>query len=177
VKRWWRIFDYILPVLAALLLAATVALWVRSYWVSDFVAIGWRGAYLQYQFMAEDDSGRQDITLTIDWTSEIQFMHLKVKSREPLRWEPPTLLHRFGFYYVSDFAPKAYLASPTIGFPYWFAALTFASIPLDRLVLRRWRARCKEGFCNRCGYDLRASHGRCPECGQAFAPRPEISLP
>ena len=55
-----------------------------------------------------------------------------------------------------------------------------APLPLLRLAraLRRWRrsrlanARIRAGLCADCGYDLRATPGRCPECGtQAPAPQ------
>jgi len=36
------------------------------------------------------------------------------------------------------------------------------------LVTRRYRRRARLGLCMRCGYDLRASTGRCPECGTGF---------
>ncbi len=35
-------------------------------------------------------------------------------------------------------------------------------------ILRRRRKRKKLGLCLQCGYDLRASKERCPECGEEF---------
>lgn len=48
----------------------------------------------------------------------------------------------------------------------WLPALTFAVLPTVWLVRHRRRARrLRAGLCSACGYDLRASPERCPECG------------
>ena len=49
--------------------------------------------------------------------------------------------------------------------PHWFLVLAFAT-PATRLTgaLRR-RRHARAGRCVRCGYDLRATPDRCPECG------------
>jgi hypothetical protein len=54
--------------------------------------------------------------------------------------------------------------------PYWFLLLLFACAGLP-LVLRlraqrRRSRRLRANQCLSCGYDLRATTGRCPECGQ-----------
>ena len=58
--------------------------------------------------------------------------------------------------------------------PYWALVLLSALLPLyvmSRLpgVLRR-RRRLKRRLCVECGYDLRASKDRCPECGAVILP-------
>src|SRR5205807_10176516 len=51
--------------------------------------------------------------------------------------------------------------------PYWFLTLAATAWPLMWLVRRRPWVR-PEGLCRQCGYDLRASTERCPECGTSI---------
>jgi hypothetical protein len=45
------------------------------------------------------------------------------------------------------------------------AIAVVASIVIDCARYVRSRNRERKGHCGNCGYDLRASHGPCPECG------------
>jgi hypothetical protein len=47
--------------------------------------------------------------------------------------------------------------------PYWFLLLASAILPSIWLMKRR---KAQPGCCKNCGYDLRASPVRCPECGR-----------
>ena len=54
-----------------------------------------------------------------------------------------------------------------ISLPLWLLAIVFGIWPWMRWrARRRKRRRLAVGLCPRCGYDLRATPDRCPECGR-----------
>ena len=62
------------------------------------------------------------------------------------------------------------LIERSVAVPFWLLCLPPALVLLGSLfVLRRARAALRENRCLNCGYDLRASPDRCPECGSVPA--------
>ena len=53
--------------------------------------------------------------------------------------------------------------------PLWMPTLIFGTVLCLCRPLGRRRKRKKLGLCVKCGYDLRASKDRCPECGAGFS--------
>jgi hypothetical protein len=53
-----------------------------------------------------------------------------------------------------------------------------AALPLSWLLARDWRSAHPKpfnGFCPKCGYDLRATPDRCPECGTGIQDRMAVA--
>ena len=60
------------------------------------------------------------------------------------------------------------VTSHVVRVPYWFLAGLAALLPIGWVYTRaRGRRRSRNGRCAGCGYDLRESPERCPECGTA----------
>ncbi len=65
-----------------------------------------------------------------------------------------------------------------LAFPYWAAVIATAILPtwwVGRFVARRRRSRFTL-TCQHCGYDLRATPDRCPECGAVPARAPGAAI-
>lgn len=80
-------------------------------------------------------------------------------------WRTPVFTLRAG---ASPNIPMTYW---DVIVPLWLPAAFAAVLPVYALTIARTRRlrekRARAGLCVRCGYDLRATPGRCPECGTA----------
>jgi len=168
-----RIAFWILRGVCVLLLLGSCALWVRSYFRSD-----WFEYNRLWQDSESDPSYRRTFYLSSD--RGVQFFGAIIESRppetfsfttDPCAGEPgwswnattPGIQRRtWGFHY--DRMYGGFLLY--LYFPHWaLAAIGF--LPLIPTIYRRLRRRRRlvMGNCVGCGYDLRATPGRCPECG------------
>jgi hypothetical protein len=91
----------------------------------------------------------------------------------PTFWQAPTW-QRLGFAVVEGWEGGVRWYPPGskgvdlrgLTIPYYALALAFAPLPCWAALRRARRAaRRRRGCCTACGYDLRASPARCPECG------------
>jgi len=183
-----RTWINISALLAVALLAALCTLWLRSYHVAD--AVSWQrwhnvgGTY--HGHFGDVYSGRgvfriDFLRLTTAFPSSTSTARQWEWTRSDathFRLPRDTFWQRLGFGYISDSQSAAGLRNATVTtraywVPYW-ALVTLASIvPLRWLLVALTRARRRRrGLCARCGYDVRFSEGRCPECG---APLPAAS--
>ena len=101
------------------------------------------------------------------------------RSSAPGRSRPP-FMQRRGFELrnrVSDEGAQPPSIVRGVIVPHWFLLLLFSAAP----ALWAWREvpaarharRRRLGLCGRCGYDLRATPGACPECGNIAGPTEE----
>ena len=168
----WRLFT-ILSVLSLLLCLATLALWVRSHWVQDWFvrgadeAIGTQvhsglGRILCFHY---DDRSRR----TEPWAWSMGSAPVTLQTHQLLDTsEAPHWWNRLGFAVLRGGSGTS-LAPSVVFFvliPHWSLALLFAVLPALHLrAAIRSRRRLRPGLCPVCGYDLRATPDRCPECG------------
>ena len=186
-RRLPRILLNVATVMSLLLSMATVVLWVQSYWFDTSVAystgVGATGqkswsattyhARVTFNFWSchfapqgreryvrFDNRGRESARLT--W---------ETARSEPLNEATRSRLPWFQFVQFHDDPPgdprdpvydtcRLTLPLPLV----WLLTSILPTLGVTRHLTRRRRA--MTGHCPACGYDLRATPDRCPECGK-----------
>ena len=172
--------------LSLLLCVTAWVLWVRSYRSPRFVYYDWivTGPPVEVRSLHWwSDNGAMEVTFdrtiarsparATGWLNEDRprgFQQIHAARRPPLRG-PTDGFHYRGLYEQNK-PLELDVVVYSLGAPYWFLAVKTALSPalwLLRIGPRRLAARLKKGLCPACGYDLRATPDRCPECGTAKA--------
>jgi hypothetical protein len=164
-----------------LLCATTCVLWVGSYWMAE-EAIWGTGTHPAgsgsevYNVFATSQAGRFDVMYLhafADWGTignvpppgfSREAWPVTARSRNFTDWGT-----RNGFRAqreTSRAGGNGYHSVLRVVFPCWLVVLLTCLLPGCWLLERtREATRRQSGLCTACGYDLRASPGRCPECG------------
>jgi hypothetical protein len=171
--------------LSLMLCLATCALWARSYWAEDiilwFLATPPRG---QTTVTLVSRRGREVVELTRDqWLNNVQLRDdAHFETRKPTLFrdvdgffhemsKTGSTSHFMGFWiHTEHYTAHSGLfrrRSRSATLPDWPPPVLTAILPAAWVLARRRRIeRDDAGRCRLCGYDLRATPDRCPECGR-----------
>jgi hypothetical protein len=175
-----RRLSNMLAGLSLLLCVAIAGLWVRSFWVQDGLAWntqqwGFRLYCSRGLLMVAIDLNRSPVPGQFQTnfppgvnrgTQNPMDLPADVANCAVNGWSGPTPVRiyywqGFGFYRYDfiDVVPET-----DILFPLWVLLGLLLVLPVFRIIRRApWSS---PGHCPRCGYDLRATPERCPECGR-----------
>ncbi|CAN5572732.1 hypothetical protein BH09PLA1_BH09PLA1_02870 [soil metagenome] len=164
--------------ISAIACVAVTALWAVSYRTTcAFAALGFLAT--DPRFLQSEPLPTQRLTMVQCWKGSVSFSRvyrpnayidegwsfITVPSRSTAGHSSLSNLVRFGF--QNELAADGRTIS--IRFPAWVLSLVCSVLPLIWLSPGyRRRVRKRLGLCERCGYDVRATPERCPECGRSI---------
>jgi hypothetical protein len=176
-----------LSLLSLLLVFAAAAMDVRSYRVRD----AWDGQ--------KDHAGpavysnRGALVFVYEWRPPgppelsdpggIRVSAIEYRLDRSKRWSVPGLSWREHWLATDLTRPTdfSFRHQRTLVVRYWLVTVVTSILPMCWFIhclrLGRRAARARRGLCRNCGYDLRASPQRCPECGTAVPGRGAPSAP
>jgi len=141
----------LLPALSLVLCLATVGLWATSYWYFSVVGVWPAPAQPRAYGLASNHGSLCFLSVTEgNGRDRWAWRHERSRSRDE------RLVGAAGFTWRHT--PRDFI----VGVPYW---LLTAALGAPTVALLRRRRKRVEGVCATCGYDLRATPDRCPECG------------
>jgi hypothetical protein len=161
----------VITAISLFLCAVTILLWITSYFRSDYLIYQPRFDWVKREygigvvqggFIFDAEMPRSHPGLTIGY-----------RNVPVTPWPLQGTLHGFGpVHFARNVIPYGYFSSELVLYSahihWWFLTLLFTlpSIIRRALWLRaRPDRREKAGLCRACGYDMRATPDRCPECG------------
>lgn len=179
---------------ASLLVALLICIfWIRSRWSSDSLRYhATNPATHRLDAYLISEAGGMTLGRKIFyWPPEAQTaaMTLVNRTRRAYTWQfdsrpvPPAgvLYMRLGFNWFSaidlKMVPGATSKEARLFIPYWALLLATLITPIAWILHRRRQRNAQPGICKICGYDLRATPDRCPECGAVPDYSTESSAP
>jgi hypothetical protein len=195
VTRFLRILRAAISVLSLLFCFAITFVWVRGYFVADsfqqYSTIDIQNR--SYRPIIQVDTGKGGIAFTRTfWSGPIGSLATQsgIPSQPLIHWKQSPLYPDFRFRPSPPpflgFKFKRIAASLPNGstvrvfafvLPLWSVWLVFLLVSIPELLYRYrlFRRHRNPGLCPNCGYDLRASPEKCPECGHCATLRVTIS--
>ena len=184
-RAFRRLFTFSAAV-SLVLCTASVVLWVRSYEVADDISFGRltaayftssRGGVLltvvdwrrSSTGRAPPTAGSVRYTRRVPWTGT----DLSPVAGTTRDWRAAGFIFQTGVPVRPPPDPRGgavvtYVAPKwSVRVPYWSISCATLAVPSLWLAARlRQHRRSRAGLCPACGYDLRATPDRCPECGR-----------
>jgi hypothetical protein len=164
-----RLFT-ILSALSLLLSVAVVVLWVRSYWTRDQYTQS-DGTSFRGYLSQRGGFGYNKVTTGTqgpEWEWSYDSMSVAAEAEAPSQHETPLWQRWLGVEWRDNSGTLMGVTYRDKGWwvKYRMFAIPLAVLPTIWLVrLSRQHVRRRRLRCTQCGYDLRATPERCPECG------------
>jgi len=161
--------------IALILSLALMAMWIRSSTTADLLFWG------DERQRCEIESSKGVVEFwrqsPLQLPPKESYLYYKTEDAVPILWdwaemefERNWFWHGFGLLTSHEDPGDDPTRHIALALPHWFL-LVISLLPTALCCVKRWRrehlrvARAAAGLCLICGYDLRASVVRCPECG------------